>query len=202
MNKTTISAIILLVFITLLVTIKENKSSSTESILKESSVILAFGDSLTYGFGVPHEFSYPKQIEKKINAKIINAGVNGELSAEGLNRLPLYLKNKPDIVILCHGGNDLINKLPAHKLKANLLTMIKLIKESGAHILFVGVPDFGIFGFDVHEVYGEVAKETGVLYEDEILTEIQKDRSLKNDYVHPNEEGYEKMADAFIDILK
>lgn len=203
MNKTTLLAILMLSVIIILVLIKENNSTSNNIVIKENSVILAFGDSLTYGFGVESEFSYPKQMQKKRGLKVINAGVNGELSYEGLLRLPMLLKqHKPDLVILCHGGNDIINKLSAVKLKANLLAMIKLIQESGAKVLLVGVPDFGLFGLDTHEVYEEVADETDVLFEDKILTHIERDNALKSDYVHPNAKGYEMMADAFIEILK
>ena len=80
--------------------------------------------------------------------------------------------------------------------------MIKLIKQSGSEVLLVGVPDFTLFSFDTHSVYEEVADESGVLFEDEVLTHIELNRALKSDYVHPNEKGYEMMADAFIEILK
>ncbi|MDB2562723.1 GDSL-type esterase/lipase family protein [Sulfurimonas sp.] len=165
-------------------------------------MILAFGDSLTYGFGAGSDFSYPKQMQNKTGLKIINAGINGEFSAEGLERLPMFLEHKPELVILCHGGNDIINKLSTVELKENLLDMIQLIQDSGAKVLLIGVPNFGLFGFDTHEVYEEVADETNVLYEDEVLTSIQKDNSLKSDYVHPNKDGYEMMATRFIEVLK
>ncbi|MDD2789138.1 MAG: GDSL-type esterase/lipase family protein [Sulfurimonas sp.] len=202
MSKTSLVAIITLVIILIGVGIKENSSKATNIVLKENSLILAFGDSLTRGFGTESEFSYPQQLHKKTGLEVINSGVNGELSSEGLERLPMLLKHKPDIVILCHGGNDILNKLPSLQLKINLLAMIKMIQESGAQVLLVGVPNFGLFGFDVHEVYEELAGETDILFEDKILTKIEKDNSLKSDYVHPNAKGYEMMADAFIEILQ
>jgi acyl-CoA thioesterase-1 len=202
MSKTSFIATLILVIIAIAVLIKENYSKSTNTILKENSLILAFGDSLTRGFGADIEFSYPEQLHKKTGLRVINAGVNGELSSEGLERLPMLLKHKPDVVVLCHGGNDILNKLPSSQLKMNLLAMIKMIQESGAKVLLVGVPNFGIFGFDVHEVYEEVADETKVLYEDKILTIIEQDNSLKSDYVHPNAKGYGMMTDTFIEILQ
>ena len=202
MNKTTLLSFIVLIAIVTLVVIKENKSSLNSVVLEEGSVILAFGDSLTNGFGVSSEFSYPSQMQKKTGLKVINAGINGEISSEGLLRLPMLLKHKPDLVILCHGGNDILNKLSSKELKKNLLAMVKLIQQSGAEVLLVGVPDFSLFSFDTHELYGEVADESDVLFEDEILSHIELNRALKSDYVHPNEKGYEMMADAFIKILK
>lgn len=201
MTKTIFSAILLLIVISLLVIIKENKSNPGEPILKEESVILAFGDSLTYGFGVARESSYPSQIQSKTGLKVINAGISGEVSSEGLQRLPLLLEHKPDLVILCHGGNDIIQKRSSLELKNNLLQMIQLIQESGAKVFLIGVPDFALFSFDTHYVYEEVVNETGVLYEDAVLTKIGLNRTLKTDYVHPNAKGYELMADAFIEIL-
>lgn len=202
MSKTAFLALLLSIGVALLVVIKKNSTDLDMPTLKENSVILAFGDSLTYGFGADYELSYPKQIERKTGLKIINAGISGELSAEGLLRLPALLENKPDLVILCHGGNDILNKLPAIELKNNLLSMVRLIQQSGAKVLLVGVPDFFLFNFNTHDVYEEVAKQSNILFEDEVLTRIAISRSLKSDYVHPNAQGYEAMADAFIKVLK
>ena len=203
MSKTTFLAIVVFLCITLLVIVQKNKSVSHDVVLKESSVVLAFGDSLTYGFGAKYDLSYPKHMERKTGLTIINAGVNGEFSSEGLIRLPNLLEeHNPDVVILCHGGNDILNKLSSSELKSNLLSMIKLIKQNDIEVLLIGVPDFSLFSFDTHDIYKEVADETNVLFEDDVLTDIELDRSLKSDYVHPNEKGYEMMADAFIKILK
>ncbi|WP_424565573.1 GDSL-type esterase/lipase family protein [Sulfurimonas sp.] len=198
------SFILLALFFSLVLVIVYQKNSNDINgvVLKEDSVILAFGDSLTNGFGAGYEFSYPKYMERKTGLKVINAGVDGEFSYEGLARLPKLLKHKPDLVILCHGGNDILNKLSSEELKSNLLAMVRLIQNSGAKVLLVGVPDFSLFSFSTHDIYGEVADETDILLEDEVLTHIELNRSLKSDYVHPNEKGYEKMADAFIEVLK
>ena len=99
MSKTTLLATFVLIAIVMLVVVKESQTDSNNIVLKEGSVIIAFGDSLTHGFGVEHEFSYPKWIQKKRGLEVINAGVNGELSSEGLLRLPMLLKHKPDLVI-------------------------------------------------------------------------------------------------------
>lgn len=188
--------------IVLLLVSQKNGNDTNCVVLKEGSVILAFGDSLTNGVGAEHEFSYPKYFERKTGLRVINAGIDGEFSYEGLSRLPESLKYKPDLVILCHGGNDILNKLSSQDLKNNLLAMINLIQNSGARVLLVGVPDFSLFSFETHEIYSEVADEADILLEDEVLTKIELDRSLKSDYVHPNEKGYEMMADAFIEVLK
>ncbi|MDQ1245384.1 MAG: acyl-CoA thioesterase, partial [Campylobacterota bacterium] len=125
-----------------------------------------------------------------------------EESSEGLQRLPTLLVNKPDLVILCHGGNDILRKRSDEKLKTNLIEMINLIKKSGAKVLLVGVPNFGMLGFNTHPLYGEVANDTGVFFEEDILSFAEADNRLKIDYIHPNRQGYEILTVAFIKHLK
>ncbi len=202
MNKITLITVVLVVSLIMMVFIKENKNEVSYTTLQRDSVILAVGDSLTYGFGVSGEFSYPAVMQKRTGYKVINAGVNGETSEEGLARLPKNLEQKPDLVILCYGGNDILLNLSKEKLKQNLLQMIKLIKSNGADIILVGVPNFNMVGFDLLSLYSEVADDSGVILENDILRYIELHRNLKSDYVHPNKDGYEMMADTFIKLLK
>lgn len=202
MNKITMTAIAAVLAIILSIFIKESADKVSYENLNKDSVILAFGDSLTYGYGVAGKSSYPSVMQSKTGLRVINGGINGELSSEGLKRLPKLLEQKPQLVILCHGGNDILRNGSDKELKNNLLEMIKLIKNNGAEVLLVGVPDFNIVGFNTLWVYEEVAKESGVMYEDEVLRYIELHRALKSDYIHPNEKGYEMMADAFIKVLQ
>ncbi|WP_415397930.1 GDSL-type esterase/lipase family protein [Sulfurimonas sp. CS5] len=202
MSKTTLMAFLVIIIVVFIVYTKEGGNKLSENLLDKDSVILAFGDSLTYGFGASGNSSYPAYLQQKSGLKVINAGVNGEISAEGLPRLSTFLQQKPDLVILCHGGNDILQKLPQKDLKNNLTKMVRLIKESGAEVILVAVPDFHIFGFSTLSLYDEVADEEGILLEDDILTHIELNRALKSDYVHPNAKGYEMMADAFMKILR
>ena len=165
-------------------------------------LIIAFGDNITYGIGTDTTSSYPKQIENKTGLKIINAGVEGEFSSEGLIRLPSILENKPELVILCHGANDIYYKHDISQLKNNLLEMIELIQQSGSKVLLVGVSNFALLSKDIHKLYDEVAEEGAVLFEDNILRIVFSSNLLKTDYRHPNTKGYERMADAFIEILQ
>ena len=98
--------------------------------LDANATILAFGDSLTYGTGTSRNNAYPAVLEKLINRKVINAGVPGEISKNGLSRLPgLIEKYQPDLVIICHGGNDILRKLDLSKTSNNIQQMISLAKK-------------------------------------------------------------------------
>ena len=200
----TIKLVTLLLGAIMLFTIitKERDSDSSRIELNRDATILAFGDSITYGYGVKEEESYPAKLQKRTGVRVINAGVSGEESSEGLQRLPKFLEQNPDLVILCHGGNDIIQKRSEEKLKANLIKMIELIKRSGAKVLLVGVPDFGLLGFNTHSLYAEVADETEVFFEDDVLSDVLSKNELKIDYIHPNEKGYEIIANRLEQYLK
>ncbi|QFR50232.1 arylesterase [Sulfurimonas lithotrophica] len=192
--------IVALLILSIIIFFRNMTNNDKEILLSSDATVLAFGDSLTYGFG--SDKSYPDFFKEKTLLNTINAGVNGEISAEGVERLKDYLAFEPDLVILCHGGNDILQKLPRNELKSNLKKMIKSIKEVGAKVLLVGVPEFNLLDMDAIDLYHEVAQEEDVLYEEDIIGYIQRRNNLKSDYVHPNEKGYEMMADTFIEILK
>lgn len=170
--------------------------------LTSSSTILAFGDSLTFGTGTSAEnLSYPSVLNKLTGIKIINAGIPGEVSGQGLKRLAnLLKKHKPDMVILCHGGNDMLQKREWQETKDNIKSMINLIRETGADILLIGVPQPGLF-LKTAIFYQQIAQEEGTLLEDKLLTSIISKRELKSDAVHPNDRGYRQFAEGIANLL-
>jgi lysophospholipase L1-like esterase len=202
MNTRRIFIVSVLAFLILLFAVKPDSANIQTSPLQSTDKVLAFGDSLTYGSGA-HSQSYPVQLQKRIQKEVINAGIPGETSSQGLKRLPSLLqKYHPKLVILCHGGNDILLQQSKKTLKENLLKMIQMSKKTGAQVLLVGVPDFYSLGLTTDGLYEEVAKQENVLYEREILTKIEKDPALKSDRIHPNAKGYALMAEAFSKILK
>jgi len=191
-----------LAFFVLLFILQPASENIMAAPLKSTDRILAFGDSLTYGSGA-HSKSYPVQLQELIQKEVINAGIPGEISSRGLERLPSLLKKyHPKLVILCHGANDIIRQQSKKSLKENLIKMILLSKKIGAQVLLVGVPDFQLLGFSTEELYEELAEQENVLYEGEILSKIENDPALKSDRIHPNANGYGLMAKTFAKILK
>ncbi len=170
--------------------------------LAADAVILAFGDSITYGSGANSSESYPAVLAGLAGRTAINAGVPGELSADGLKRLPAVLdEHRPQLLILCHGGNDLLRKQDEEALASNLEAMVRLAEERGVAVVLIGVPKLG-FGLEVPELYKRLASARKLPYEGKIVAAIEADRVLKSDPIHPNAAGYRLLAQRIHALLK
>lgn len=170
--------------------------------LAPDAVILAFGDSLTYGTGAAEDESYPAQLARLSGRRVAREGVPGEVSATGLARLPSALDaHQPKLLLLCHAGNDFLRRLPKAQAAENLRAMIRLAKSRGVEVLLIGTPEPGLT-VTPPEFYAEIAKEFRIPYEGDVLGKILKDSSLKADQVHPNAQGYKLMAQRVYDLLR
>lgn len=179
------------------------RSSPQLTALPQEAVILAFGDSLTFGTGATSDESYPAVLSSLIGRHVVNSGIPGELSAEGLQRLPAVLDSvKPKLLILCHGGNDLLRKRDKRELKSNLAAMTKAARERGIDVLLLGVPEPTLLMRRTSGVYLELAEELGLPIEAETLARIESDDALKSDAVHPNAQGYQILARAVAEVLR
>ena len=170
--------------------------------LPADAVVLAFGDSLTYGTGANEDESYPAQLARLTGRRVVSEGVPGEVSASGLARLPEVLDEyRPRLLLLCHGGNDFLRRLPKEQVAENLRAMIRLAKSRGIDVLLIGTPEPG-FTLSPAAFYAEVAKEFRIPYEGEVLGKILRDGNLKADQVHPNARGYRLMAERVYELLR
>lgn len=170
--------------------------------LPGDAVVLAFGDSLTYGTGANPNESYPARLETLIGRKVIAAGIPGETTAAGLARLQAVLEeSRPALVLLCEGGNDFLQKLDEKQAAANLRRMIGLARAQGAQVVLIGVPRPGLLP-STASIYGEIATEMKIPYDNSTLVKILTDNELKSDLVHPNAKGYAKMAEGVAALLR
>ena len=170
--------------------------------LDANAVILAFGDSLTFGTGAAPAESYPAALERRIGRKVVNAGVPGETSARGLERLPEVLDEvKPALLILCHGGNDFLQRLPDAGAAANVRDMIRLARGKGIPVVLLATPKPGLPPA-VPAFYAEIAAELAVPFEEGVMRTVLVDNRLKSDMVHPNGVGYAQIAEAIEKVLK
>jgi len=170
--------------------------------LAPDAVVLAFGDSLTAGVGANPGESYPARLEALIGRKVVSSGVPGETSAAGLARLPAALEEaKPQLVILCEGGNDFLQKLDEAQAASNLRAMVRLAQSRGAQVVLIAVPKPGLLPSPA-DFYAVIAKELAVPNEESALKKILTDNSLKSDLVHPNAAGYARLAEAVAALLR
>lgn len=172
--------------------------------LPRNAVILAFGDSLTYGTGSSSQHDYPNILSKLTSLEVINEGVPGEISSDGLKRLPALLDEyDPKLLILIHGGNDIIRKIPSEQTVSNLRQMIALAKNRQIEVVMLGVPKPNVFMMESAEFYQTIADDEEKLLTDfATLPEILGDNSLKSDLIHPNDAGYKRMADNIHNLLR
>ncbi|MDO9220587.1 MAG: arylesterase [Thiobacillus sp.] len=170
--------------------------------LGANDVILAFGDSLTYGTGAEPNEAYPAKLVGLTQRAVVNAGVPGETTAEGLQRLPALLaEHHPRLVLLCLGGNDMLRRIPASETENNLRLMLQTLRTSGTQVVLIGVPEPRIFG-GAPDFYEELANEFQLPYDGDTLNTVLKDNALKSDPIHPNAAGYEAIARQLADLLK
>jgi len=170
--------------------------------LSGNDVVLAFGDSLTFGTGAAPSESYPAQLGALINRRVVNAGVPGEVSADGLARLPALLEeHRPKLLILCHGGNDFLRKLPEAAAADNIRAMIRLAKAQGVEVVLMATPKPGL-SIAPPDFYADIAKEFDLPFNDSVLKEVLRENATKSDLVHPNAKGYGAIAEALAALLK
>lgn len=170
--------------------------------LPREAVVLAFGDSLTYGTGAAEAESYPAQLESLIGRRVVRAGVPGEVTAQALARLPGALDEyAPRLVLLCIGGNDFLRRLGNEQAEHNVRAMIELARRRGIDVLLIGTPEPGLFP-SPPAFYAALAKDLHIPYEGEVITEVLKDARLKSDPIHPNAAGYRVIAERVAAVLK
>lgn len=170
--------------------------------LSQDSIILAFGDSLTYGTGTSRDNAYPAVLERLTGRKVINAGVPGETSNRGLIRLAnLIDQYQPDLIIICHGANDILRKLDLNRTRDNIQQMIDMARQNDGQVILIGVPEFSLF-LDTSPIYQSLAEQNKIPLEENSLSNIIGNNALKSDHVHPNSDGYRVLAKNITSLLE
>ena len=169
--------------------------------LAPTAVVLAFGDSLTFGTGAAPAESYPAQLEVLIGRKVVNAGVPGEVSEKGLERLPEVLDEvQPALLLLCHGGNDFLQRLDDARTAENVRAMIRIARERNIQVVLLATPKVSLPP-SVPPFYRQVTTEARVGFLETAMKDVLSDRGLKSDLVHPNAKGYREIAEAVRKLL-
>lgn len=170
--------------------------------LSVDDVILAYGDSLTYGVGANPQNSYPTLLSKLIGYPVINGGKSGETTKQSLTRLPILLKKyHPSLVILCIGGNDLLRRHSKTSIISNLKKLIQMIKAANAQILLIAVPAPSLL-LSAPDFYTEIANEFDIPVETALLPRLLGSNEYKSDPIHLNAQGYQMLATGIAEQLK
>lgn len=165
--------------------------------------IIALGDSLTAGVGTSDvSHGYISVLEKRLDVHIVNKGVSGDTTADAVKRLERdVLSERPHIVIILLGGNDYLKQIPQEETFRNLRSIIERTQAVGASVILVGVRG-GLLHDKFDKDFKRLAKETGSLFIPNALDGILDDPKLMSDQVHPNDEGYLRIADKIAPTLE
>lgn len=178
----------------------------------DMTTIVAFGDSLTAGWGLRAGQAYPDVLERLLldsgrDVRIINAGVSGDTTAGGLSRLGWALRDEPDLVILCLGANDGLRGLSTRLMESNLDSMLSRLKSENVPVIFAGMmapPNMGHgYARQFQGVFDRLAEKYDVAaYYPFLLEGVAGDKSLNlPDGIHPNEQGAEIIAKNLFPIV-
>lgn len=166
--------------------------------------IIAFGDSLTAGYGVKLEESYPSILEKELkkenpNIEVVNMGVSGETTTAGLDRVDFVISQNPELVLLGLGANDMLRSTNPDITKANLEKIILAFKEKNIPVVLLGMEAQIANGLTYKKkfdaIYKDLAKKYDIAIVPFFLENVVLVKSLNiDDGIHPNREGYEKIV--------
>lgn len=162
---------------------------------------IAFGDSLTAGYGASDGNDYPTLLSKQLGVSIRNLGVVGDTTADGLNRVAEAAKLQPRVVLLCLGGNDGLQRISSDAMISNLHQIIAAFQQQGSFVVLIGVRSASLFDKNDGR-FKKLATQEHVLYVPNILDGLLGSPALMSDQIHPNEQGYKIIADRLANVLR
>ena len=176
--------------------------------LPAGSVVLAFGDSVTHGTGAAAGEDWPARLSALTGWNVVNAGIPGDTAANGRERIGGLLdEHRPALVIVEIGGNDFLKRRPQAAVKEDLRAILAAVRGAGAQAVLVAVPELSLLGAVTRKpsdapIYAELAKEERVPVIADVFADVLGDAGLRADPIHPNAEGYRRMADGLAGGLR
>ncbi len=192
----------------------EEAQTETETQDSEKGVILFFGNSLTAGMGLEPSESFPALIQNRLDSleyeyEVINAGLSGETTASGKNRINWVLNQDVDVFVLELGANDGLRGIPLEETRKNLQDIINTVKEKNpdTKIVLAGMqipPNMGEeYTTEFRNIFPELAEENNLELIPFLLEGVAGDPNLnQQDGIHPTAEGYEIVADNVWSVLE
>jgi len=164
------------------------------NIYSNGESIVCFGDSITFGYGANKGEDYPAYLARLVKTEVINSGIDGDTSQEGLKRVDTdVLDRKPFLVIIEFGGNDFLRKVPKEATLENIGKMVDRVQAAGAMAAVVDISAGMLLG-DYRAGLYKLARAKGAIYIPSIFKGIITNPNLKSDFIHPNAEGYKVIA--------
>ena len=189
-------------FLSLVLLISAGCSSPVANTDSAGETIVCFGDSITAGYGAGPNESYPALLGLKVKEEVINAGVSGETTTAGRNRIEKdVLSHNPRIVIVEFGGNDFLYQVPREETFRNIDQIIEMIQSHGAMVVLATVKT-GIFTDAYSQRFKEIARKRKALWIPDIMRGIFDHPEFKSDEIHPNAEGYRMIAQRIYKEIK
>lgn len=181
-------------------------SEPTQTALPAGSTVVALGDSLTYGYGANPKAAYPTVLAELSKWNVVNAGVNGDTSADVLTRVNEITEQNPDLVLLGVGGNDVLQRIAPDTTRANIIATIDTLQSNNIDVVLIAEPHLStsaLFGkASDNPLYEDIAETESIpLYSDGWST-VLSDDALKSDKIHANAAGYRQFAEGLHDYLK
>ena len=176
--------------------------SDVKNLDSRGTAVIAFGDSLTAGYGASEGEDYPSRLSARVGVPILNAGVSGDTTDGALGRIDRdVLSRDPRLVIVGLGGNDFLRGVSLASTEANLRSIVQSIHGAGAMVVLLGF-EFPSLSADYGAMYERVAEEEGALLVQGSLKGILTKPDLRSDAIHPNARGYEVMAERIADPVE
>jgi lysophospholipase L1-like esterase len=162
---------------------------------------IAFGDSLTEGYGASQGNDYPSLLGKRLGIAIQNLGKTGETSEDGVNRLESVTALKPRVVLLCFGGNDALQGKAVSRTTVNLAQIIDRFHGEGSFVVLIGIRSASLRDRNQSH-FKKLAREKEVLYVPDMLKGLAFKPIYMSDAIHPNDAGYTRVAERLEKALK
>lgn len=179
-----------------------------QTAIPAGATVLAFGDSITHGTGAAQGEDWPTLLAAQTGWTLVNAGVPGDTAQAGKARIASLLsRHRPALVIVGLGGNDFLRRRPADQVQEDLRDILRQIKAAGIPVVMLAVPAPSLLAAVASHLsdaplYQALAKEEGVVLVEDVISRVLSDGALKADAIHPNAEGYRRMAERIYESLQ
>ncbi len=167
----------------------------------QSPTVVAFGDSLTFGFGSTKGNDFVTLLSSRMGIPIANRGVPGDTTVAALGRIDSILALNPGVTIVYLGGNDFLRRVPIDETFGALETIVMKLQEQGSVVVLVGIRG-GLINDQYARRFEDLSKKYKALYVPDLMFSIIGQKDQMHDSIHPNDAGYARIAESIYERMK